>query len=96
MTNTRKILWASPASTWPGSSLLIIIFGFGHKNNSSRSRTSSSSINWVHLGVFSINRAVLYLFIATVLTIVTMVWIARPDARSGPTGSRPPSRRSTR
>ena len=29
------------------------------------------------LGVFSINRAVLYLFIATLLTIGTMVWIAR-------------------
>ena len=29
------------------------------------------------LGVFSINRAVLYLFIAAVLTVVTMVWIAR-------------------
>jgi F-type H+-transporting ATPase subunit a len=32
--------------------------------------------NWVNLGVFSINRGVLYLFISTVLTIVTMVWIA--------------------
>jgi F-type H+-transporting ATPase subunit a len=31
----------------------------------------------VNLGVFSINRAVVYLFIATILTIVTMVWIAR-------------------
>ena len=33
--------------------------------------------NWVNLGVFSINRAVLYLFIAALLTIFTMLWISR-------------------
>jgi F-type H+-transporting ATPase subunit a len=34
-------------------------------------------INWVNLGVFSINKAVLYLFIAGILTCVTMIYVAR-------------------
>ena len=32
---------------------------------------------WVNLGVFSINKAVMYLFIAAILTCVTMIWVAR-------------------
>jgi F-type H+-transporting ATPase subunit a len=32
---------------------------------------------WVDLGVFSINKAVLYIFIATALTCVTMVYVAK-------------------
>ena len=34
-------------------------------------------INWVNLGVFSINRAVVYLFLAAILTVGTTVWISR-------------------
>jgi F-type H+-transporting ATPase subunit a len=33
--------------------------------------------DWVDLGVFSINKAVLYVIIAGVLTVVTMMWIAK-------------------
>jgi F-type H+-transporting ATPase subunit a len=58
--------------------LLIIIFGFkSHKNNEFQIQNEFKLITWVHLGVFSINRAVLYLLISTVLTIVTMLWISR-------------------
>jgi F-type H+-transporting ATPase subunit a len=60
-----------------GIALLVVIFGFGHKNNSYQIQNEFKLINWVHLGVFSINRAVVYLFIATILTVGTMVWIAR-------------------
>ncbi|HET6866035.1 MAG TPA: F0F1 ATP synthase subunit A [Solirubrobacteraceae bacterium] len=58
--------------------LLVVIYGFTqHKNNEFQIQNEFKLTNWVDLGVFSINRAVLYLFISAVLTIVTMVWIAR-------------------
>jgi F-type H+-transporting ATPase subunit a len=76
MSNTRKIfLWIGGFYAL-GIVFLIIAFGFGHKNNVFQIQNEFQLINWVDLGVFSINRAVLYLFISTILTIVTMVWIA--------------------
>ncbi len=58
--------------------LLVVIYGFTqHKNNEFQIQNEFKLTNWVDLGVFSINRAVLYLFISAVLTIGTMVWIAR-------------------
>jgi F-type H+-transporting ATPase subunit a len=58
--------------------LLLVVYGFAqHKNTEFQIQNEFKLVTWVHLGVFSINRAVLYLFIATVLTIFTMVWIAR-------------------
>ena len=77
MSNTRKILYGVAGVYVAGIVLLVVIFGFGHKNNAFQIQNEFKLINWVHLGVFSINRAVLYLFIAAILTIVTMVWIAR-------------------
>jgi F-type H+-transporting ATPase subunit a len=32
---------------------------------------------WIHLGLFSVNKAVLYLFIAGILTCATMIYVAR-------------------
>jgi F-type H+-transporting ATPase subunit a len=77
MSNTRKILLGIAGFYVLGIVLLIIIFGFGHKNNSFQIQNEFKLVNWLDLGVLSINRAVLYLFIAAVLTVVTMVWIAR-------------------
>jgi F-type H+-transporting ATPase subunit a len=56
---------------------LVVIFGFGHKNASFQIQNEFKLINWVNLGVFSINRAVVYLFLAAILTVGTMVWISR-------------------
>jgi F-type H+-transporting ATPase subunit a len=57
--------------------LLLVIYGFSqHKNSEFQIQNEFKLTQWVHLGVFSINRAVLYLFISAVLTVVTMVWIA--------------------
>ena len=62
--------------------MLVLIFGFGHKNDSFQIQNEFKLINWVHLGVFSINRAVLYLFISSILTIVSVLWISsRMQAR---------------
>jgi F-type H+-transporting ATPase subunit a len=77
MSNRRKILYGLGGIWLLGSIALVVIFGFGHKNNSYKIQNEFQLINWVHLGVFSINRAVLYLFIASILTVVTMVWISR-------------------
>ncbi len=78
MSNTRKVLWALFGFYAIGLILLMVIFGITtHKNNEFQPQNEFKLTNWVHLGVFSINRAVLYLFIASVLTVGTMVWIAR-------------------
>jgi F-type H+-transporting ATPase subunit a len=76
MSNTRKVLYGVLGFYVLGIVLLVVIFGFGHKNNVFQIQNEFKLTNWVDLGVFSINRAVLYLFISTILTIITMVWIA--------------------
>ena len=82
MSSTRKILFSIFGFYVVGIVLLLVIFGFGQKNNSFQIQNEFKLVNWVSLGVFSINRAVVYLFISTILTIVTMVWIAnRMQAR---------------
>jgi F-type H+-transporting ATPase subunit a len=76
MSKRGKLIWTLVAA-WLGLSiLLVLIFGFGHKNNSFQIQNEFKLINWVHLGIFSINRAVVYLFLAAILTVVTMVWIS--------------------
>jgi len=77
MSSTRKILLAAFGFYVLGIVLLVIIFGFGHKNNSFQIQNEFKLVNWVSLGVFSINRAVLYLFLAAILTVGTMLWISR-------------------
>jgi len=57
--------------------VLAAVYGLtGHKNASYKIQDEFKLPTWVHLGVFSINRAVLYLFIACLLTVLTMVFIA--------------------
>ncbi len=77
MSTTKKVLLWSTGVYLGGIILLIAIFGFGHKNNTFQIQNEFKLINWVHLGVFSINRAVIYLFLAATLTTVTMVYISR-------------------
>jgi F-type H+-transporting ATPase subunit a len=75
--STRKLLWWL-AGIWVGGTvLLVVILGFGHKNNSFQIQNEFKLIDWVKLGVFSINRGVVYLLIAAVLTVVTMLFVAR-------------------
>jgi F-type H+-transporting ATPase subunit a len=77
MSQQKKLLWALVAAWLAGTIALIAIFGFGHKNNSFQIQNEFKLINWVNLGVLSINRAVVYLFLAAVLTVLTMMFIAR-------------------
>jgi F-type H+-transporting ATPase subunit a len=57
---------------------LVVIYGFkGQRNTIYQPQNEFKLENWVNLGIFSINKAVLYLFLAGVLTCVTMIYIAR-------------------
>jgi F-type H+-transporting ATPase subunit a len=73
----RKILWTLFGIYLVGLILLVVIFGFGHKNNAFQIQNEFKLTNWVDLGVLSINRAVVYLFLASVFTVLTMLFIAR-------------------
>jgi F-type H+-transporting ATPase subunit a len=57
---------------------LIAIYGFkGQRNNVYKPQDEFKLENWVNLGIFSINKAVVYLFLAGALTCVSMIYIAR-------------------
>jgi F-type H+-transporting ATPase subunit a len=78
MSNRKKIILGVAGFYVLGLVLLVILFGATrHNNNTFQPQDEFKLIDWVHLGVFSINKAVLYLFIASVLTIFTSVWISR-------------------
>ena len=75
--STKQILWTLVGVWLGGTIILIAALGFGHRNNSFQIQNEFKLINWTHWGIFSINRAVVYLFLATILTTVTMLWISR-------------------
>jgi F-type H+-transporting ATPase subunit a len=77
MSKTRKLLLSISGIYVLGIVLLIIVFGFGHKNNTFQIQNEFKLDNWVNLGVFSINRAVVYLFLATICTVASMIYISR-------------------
>jgi F-type H+-transporting ATPase subunit a len=78
MSNTRKILLGIAGFYLLGIILLAVIFGITqHKNTQFQIQNEFKLVSWVSLGLFSINRAVLYLFLAAIFTVVTMVYIAR-------------------
>ncbi|HEX9482764.1 MAG TPA: F0F1 ATP synthase subunit A [Solirubrobacteraceae bacterium] len=57
---------------------LVAIYGFkGTRNEAYKPQNEFKLDSWVNLGIFSINKAVLYLIIAGVLTCVSMIYIAR-------------------
>jgi F-type H+-transporting ATPase subunit a len=57
---------------------LVAIYGFkGTRNNAFEPQNEFKLDTWVNLGVFSINKAVLYLVLAAIATSVTMIWVAR-------------------
>ena len=78
MSKTRKVLLIGAGVYVAGFVLLLAIYGFSqHQNNEFQIQNEFKLIDWVHLGVFSINRAVVYLIISALLTISTMLWISR-------------------
>jgi F-type H+-transporting ATPase subunit a len=64
--------------------LIVVIFGFTRRDNQEFQPQNEFKLDtWVNLpGPFDINKAVMYLVIAGILTCVTMIWIAgRMQAR---------------
>jgi F-type H+-transporting ATPase subunit a len=72
-----KLLLAG--GVWIGGVIaLVAIYGFkGTRNNDFQPQNEFKLEPWVHLGIFSINKAVLYLFLAAIATCVTMIYVAR-------------------
>jgi F-type H+-transporting ATPase subunit a len=64
---------------WLGGTIaLVLIAGFsGTRNTAFEPQNEFKLDTWVELGVFSINKAVMYLVIAATLTSASMIYIAR-------------------
>ena len=78
MSKTRKVLLIGAGIYVAGFVLLLVIYGFSqHQNTEFQIQNEFKLVDWVHLGVFSINRAVVYLIISALLTTFTMLWISR-------------------
>ncbi len=61
-----------------GLVVIVIATGVsGTRNTAFEPQNEFKLETWINLGVLSINKAVMYLFIAAILTCVTMIWIAR-------------------
>jgi F-type H+-transporting ATPase subunit a len=81
LSTKQKLLIAG--AVWIGGCIvLFLIFGSGGRNNTYQPQNEFKLENWVHLGIFSINKAVLYLFLAAIATCGTMIYVAnRMQAR---------------
>lgn len=64
---------------WIGGVIaLVAIYGFhGHRNPAFEPQNEFKLESWVDLGIFSINKAVMYLFLAAGLTSASIIYIAR-------------------
>jgi F-type H+-transporting ATPase subunit a len=61
-----------------GLVVLVAAYGFsGVRNKSYEPQNEFKLDNWVNLGIFSINKAVLYLILAATLASATMIYVAR-------------------
>jgi F-type H+-transporting ATPase subunit a len=84
MSTRRKILFGVFGFYVISLVLIVVIFGFTRRDNEEFQPQNEFKLDtWVNLpGPFDINKAVMYLVIAGILTCVTMIWIAnRMQAR---------------
>jgi F-type H+-transporting ATPase subunit a len=80
--NTKRTLLILGAVWLVGIVVLYVVFGSGGRNNSYQPQNEFKLDNWVQLGIFSINKAVLYLVLAAIATCASMIYIAgRMQAR---------------
>ena len=72
--------------------VLVLIFGSDGKNEEFQPQNEFKLEPWIEIQIggidLSINKAVLYLFLASALTIGTMVWISPGGCRRSRTGCR--------
>jgi len=75
---SKKQILLALGGVWIGGIVvLFVIFGSGGRNATYQPQNEFKLDNWVHLGIFSINKAVMYLFLAAIATCVSMIYIAR-------------------
>jgi len=74
---SKKQLLLIGVGVWLGGTIaLIAIYGFkGTRNKVYEPQNEFKLENWVDLGIFSLNKAVLYLFLAAGLTCVSMIYV---------------------
>jgi F-type H+-transporting ATPase subunit a len=79
MSTTKKILWSIVAVYIAGIVLFVAVFGIkGHKNESFKVIDAFHLETWLHLaGPLNLDKGVLYLVLATGITIGIMVSVAR-------------------
>lgn len=79
MSKRRKIILGAGAGYMLVLAVIIAIFGATRRNNDEfKPQEEFRLINWVDLpGPLDLNKAVLYVIIAGILTVVTMIYIAR-------------------
>jgi len=79
MSKRRKILLGVAGFYVLAIVVVIAIFGFARNDNDAfKPQNEFKLLTWVDLpGPLDINKAVLYLIIATVLTFITVMWVAR-------------------
>jgi F-type H+-transporting ATPase subunit a len=79
MSSHRKILFGVLGFYALSLIAIFLIFGFTRRDNEEFQPQNEFKLDtWVNLpGPFDINKAVMYLVIAGILTCVTMIWIAR-------------------
>ena len=76
--STKQTLLALGGVWLGGVIVLAAIYGIkGTRNKAFEPQNEFKLDNWVHLGIFSINKAVLYLVLAAIATCVSMIYIAR-------------------
>ena len=73
----KQKLWLGVLIWLGGTVALLLIVGKGPKNPTYQPQTEFKLDSWVNLGIFSINKAVLYLVLAGICTCVTMIYVAR-------------------
>jgi F-type H+-transporting ATPase subunit a len=75
--SNKQILWGIVAIWLGGTIILAVALGSAGRNNEFQIQNEFKLVNWTHWGIFSINRAVVYIFLAAVLSTGTMLWISR-------------------
>jgi F-type H+-transporting ATPase subunit a len=76
--STKRKVWIGIGIYLLVTIVIVVIFGWkGEKHPLYKPQDEFQLHTWVNLGIVSINKAVMYLFIAAILTCVTMIYVAR-------------------
>jgi F-type H+-transporting ATPase subunit a len=76
VSNRRKIFLSFGGVYLLGFILLLAIFGSHGRNNSFQPQNEFKLLTWAKIGPIAINKGVLYIIIAGILTTVTMLYVA--------------------